>query len=86
MSKKLTPAQWKLLKKIAADKRALVNFDEATPMWWTEGGPGCNPRTADALAKSPYLEFFKHEGGQPGILYFRITPAGLAALAQEGGE
>lgn len=77
---KLSSAQITLLHVLSQGNRRLVNCDECTPMWWVEGGPKCSTSTARTLAKTPYVQLVKHEGGWPGIDYFSITPAGRAAL------
>lgn len=81
---KLTTAQINILRLMENCIGDLVNFDEASPQWWVERGPGVNNRAANALSKTKAVEFYRHEGGQPGVLFYRITLAGRAALTQEG--
>ncbi len=89
MGSKLTKAQRFILDKMLGlrSEHDLVNGDECLPSWWIDGGFAVNANSAKALAKSPYVEFYRHEGGQPGVDRYRLTPAGRAALtngAQDG--
>jgi hypothetical protein len=83
--KRLTKAQKDILSQL--DKGAdLVNGDEYTPQWWIDGGSRCHPRSAVVLSRSPYVQLYRYEGGQPGVLFYRITPAGRAALTRSSEE
>lgn len=81
---RLTKAQRSILSQLdgGAD---LVNGDEYVPQWWIERGSRCHNRAAVALSRTPLVQFYRHEGGQPGVLFYRITPAGRFALS-EGKE
>jgi hypothetical protein len=82
MGKGLTKAQAKILADLerGAD---LVNGDECAPQWWIERGARCHPKAAEALSRTPLVAYYRHEGGQPGVLFFRITEAGRAALQEQ---
>lgn len=79
---KLTEAQLEVLSK-CTDGPNLRNFDEVSPSWWIEGHGTVYERTAQFLVRNGLVEYCAHWGGQSGILGFRITPAGRAALEQE---
>ncbi|MBN8968978.1 MAG: hypothetical protein J0G95_11015 [Rhizobiales bacterium] len=82
---KLTEAQRKLIVAMGFRSNALANGDEYSPMWWLEGGHAVKANVAKSLIKRRLIRLTKHEGGQPGILFFTITPAGRRALEQTGG-
>jgi len=85
MTVKLTKAQREALAQMnrGAD---LANGDEYTPQWWIERGGKIGWMTARSLCLHKFVELYRHEGGQPGVLFYRISPAGRAALeAKEGG-
>jgi hypothetical protein len=78
---KLTKAQLSILWLMESKGGDLANFDEASPQWRVEHGHGVNNKAATALSKTNAVQYYRHEGGQPGVLFFRITDAGRAALA-----
>jgi hypothetical protein len=84
MSRKLTAAQRRVLA-MCTDGPNLRNGDECTPQWWIEGYGAVHKRTAEFLARNKLVEYCARWGGHPGILGFRITPAGRAIL-EAGNE
>jgi len=82
---KLTEAQIDVLSK-CTDGPNLRNGDECTPMWWIEGHGAVYKRTAEFLVRNGLVQYCAKWGGQPGILGFRITAAGRAALQDEGRD
>lgn len=82
---KLTEAQREALS-LMGDGPDLRNGDECAPQWWIEGHGTVNKRTAEALVRSGMVEYCAHWGGQPGVLGYRITPAGRAALTEGKDE
>lgn len=82
MGKKLTEAQRRVLA-MCTDEPNLRNGDEAERSWWIEGHGAVNKRVAESLRKAGLVEFCAKWGGDPGILGYRITPAGRSALAEE---
>lgn len=83
---KLTEAQRSLIVAMGFRSNALANGDEYRPMWWLEGGEAVKANVAKSLVRLGLVKFTKHEGGQPGVLFFTVTPAGRAALEQEGSR
>lgn len=79
---KLTEAQMDVLAK-CTDGPCLRNGDECTPQWWIEGHGAVYKRTAESLVRRGMVEYCARWGGHPGILGYRITDAGRAALEQE---
>lgn len=79
---KLTKAQRHVLAGMG-DGPGLRNGDESSPMWWMPGRVAVHHKVAESLVRHGLVEYCAHWGGHPGILGFRITPAGRAAL-QEG--
>ena len=82
---KLTESQLEVLSK-CTDGPNLRNGDENTPQWWVEGHGAVYKRTAEFLVRNKLVELCQRWGGHPGILGFRITPAGRAALEKETRE
>ncbi|PYE89657.1 hypothetical protein [Phyllobacterium leguminum] len=78
---KLTKAKRAVLS-MMRDGAVIKEFDEVTPSWWLEGGSAVYPRTAKGLIRMKAIEYFAHEGGQPGILSYRITEVGRQALRE----
>lgn len=76
---KLSPAKRYLLTLMEAGA-ILVNGDENERPWWIDGGQAVNASTAASLAKGMHIHFFRHEGGQPGVDFYRISSIGRAAL------
>ncbi|TGQ11184.1 hypothetical protein EN858_14775 [Mesorhizobium sp. M4B.F.Ca.ET.215.01.1.1] len=83
--RKLTEAQREVLS-LMGNGPDLRNFDECSPQWWIEGRGAVYKRTAEFLVKHRMVEYCAHWGGQPGILGFRITEAGRAALSALQGR
>lgn len=79
MARELTEAQREVLSQMG-DGPDLRNFDEAVPQWWIEGRGTVYKRTAEFLVRHCLVEYCAHWGGQPGILGFRVTPAGRTVL------
>lgn len=88
--RRLTKAQLGILARMYQEslfeERDLVNGDECLPSWWIDLGFAVNAKSARALARSQYVEFYRHEGGQPGVDRYRLTNAGRDALARSEGE
>lgn len=76
---KLTENQRQLLAKVAAG-RSLVNGDENIRQWWVDGELSAHAGTATSLVRHRFVEYFRHEGGQPGVDFYRLTDLGSAAL------
>ncbi|MCO5129782.1 MAG: hypothetical protein M9932_04365 [Xanthobacteraceae bacterium] len=81
---KLTEAQRGLIIAMGFRSNALANGDEYSPMWWLEGGDAVKANVAKSLINRKMIRLTKHEGGQPGILFYTVTSAGRAALKREG--
>lgn len=79
----LTDAQRRILERMSEPQPAgdLINGDECLPAWWVEGGFAVNSNAAKALSRTPFVQYYRHEGGQPGIDRYRITDLGRAALS-----
>ena len=82
---RLTNAQLDVLS-MCTDGPNLRNGDEYVPQWWIEGSGGVNKRTAEFLVRNKLVELSARWGGHPGILGYRITPAGRSALSKETGD
>lgn len=82
---KLTEAQRDVLSR-CNDKPDLRNGDEYTPQWWIEGHGAVYKRTAEFLVRNSLVEYCARWGGHPGVLGFRITDAGRAALERSEGR
>jgi len=80
---KLSEAQRRLIIAMGFRQNVLVNGDENTPMWWLEGGGAVKANVAKSLIKRGLISLTGHVGGQPGVLFYTITPAGRAALEDE---
>ena len=83
---KLTKAARDLLTTMGIRSNILVNGDEHSPKWWLDGGFGVKANVAESLVRRGYVRLTRHEGGQPGVLSFTVTPEGRAALNASKGE
>lgn len=82
MAEKLTEAQRRVLS-MCTDAPNLRNGDECIPQWWIEGHGAVYKRTAEFLVRNKLVAYCARWGGHPGVLGYRITPAGRAALTDK---